>query len=127
MKRDITISWILLGILTLIAAFIFIWPLLWAISTSLKSEMEFLDTKNNCHSAKLIANKMKWGIEEKSVPPRSQKRFPPTRCSSLMKKIGNDRATIGIFESTESSDEIVTNEIPPLSVHTEFRRDTGGR
>ena len=46
MKRDITISWILLGILTLIAAFIFIWPLLWAISTSLKSEMEFLDSPN---------------------------------------------------------------------------------
>ena len=46
MKKDITISWILISLLTFITAFIFISPILWAISTSLKSETEFLDIKN---------------------------------------------------------------------------------
>jgi len=46
MKRDITISWILLGALTFITAYIFIFPLIWGWSTSLKSEMEFLDIDN---------------------------------------------------------------------------------
>lgn len=45
-KTDITISWILLGILTFITAFIFIFPMLWGVSTSLKSEVEFLDVLN---------------------------------------------------------------------------------
>ena len=36
-KTDITISWFLLGLLTLITAYIFIFPMLWGISTSLKS------------------------------------------------------------------------------------------
>ena len=52
MKKNITISWILLGILTLLAAFVFIWPILWAISTSLKSEMEFLDIPNWTYSTR---------------------------------------------------------------------------
>ena len=45
-KKDITISWFLLGFLTLITAYIFIFPMLWGISTSLKSEVEFLDVEN---------------------------------------------------------------------------------
>tara|TARA_B100001057_G_scaffold171693_1_gene172494 strand:+ start:3118 stop:3954 length:837 start_codon:yes stop_codon:yes gene_type:complete len=45
-KTDITISWFLLGFLTLITAYIFIFPMLWGISTSLKSEVEFLDVLN---------------------------------------------------------------------------------
>ena len=45
-KTDITISWFLLGLLTLITAYIFIFPMLWGISTSLKSEVEFLDVLN---------------------------------------------------------------------------------
>jgi len=45
-KTDFTISWFLLGILTLITAFVFIFPMLWGISTSLKSEVEFLDLIN---------------------------------------------------------------------------------
>ena len=28
---------------------------------------EFLDTKNNCHNAKLIANKIKWDVTEDQV------------------------------------------------------------
>ena len=46
MKRNITISWVLLAILTLLAAFVFISPILWTISTSFKSELEFLDIDN---------------------------------------------------------------------------------
>ena len=46
MKKNITISWILLGTLTFITAYIFIFPLIWGWSTSLKSEMEFLDIDN---------------------------------------------------------------------------------
>ena len=45
-KTDITISWFLLGLLTLITAYIFIFPMLWGISTSLKSEVEFLDVES---------------------------------------------------------------------------------
>jgi len=45
-KTDITISWFLLGLLTLITAYIFIFPMLWGISTSLKTEVEFLDVES---------------------------------------------------------------------------------
>ena len=54
-KTDITISWFLLGLLTLITAYIFIFPMLWGISTSLKSEVEFLDVES-------------WGIIPKISP-----------------------------------------------------------
>ena len=53
-KTDITISWFLLGLLTLITAYIFIFPMLWGISTSLKSEVEFLDVES-------------WGIIPKNI------------------------------------------------------------
>ena len=53
-KTDITISWFLLGLLTLITAYIFIFPMLWGISTSLKTEVEFLDVES-------------WGIIPKNI------------------------------------------------------------
>ena len=43
MKKNITISWILLTLLSIIFALIFIFPLYWALATSFKAETEVID------------------------------------------------------------------------------------
>ena len=43
MKKNITFSWILLTLLSIVFALIFIFPLYWALATSLKSEFEVIN------------------------------------------------------------------------------------
>jgi len=43
MKKNITFSWILLTLLSIVFALIFIFPLYWALATSLKSEVEVIN------------------------------------------------------------------------------------
>tara|TARA_B110000196_G_scaffold262273_1_gene234079 strand:+ start:1002 stop:1217 length:216 start_codon:yes stop_codon:yes gene_type:complete len=43
MKKNITISWVLLTLLSIIFALIFIFPLYWALATSFKAETEVID------------------------------------------------------------------------------------
>jgi multiple sugar transport system permease protein len=43
MKNNITFSWILLTLLSIVFALIFIFPLYWALATSLKSEVEVIN------------------------------------------------------------------------------------
>jgi uncharacterized protein (TIGR02147 family) len=66
---------------------------------------EFLDTKNNCHSAKLIANKMKWGIEEKQV----KEALDILKRLRLIKK-DPSKGYIKVNQALETMDDNVLNE-----------------
>ena len=52
---------------------------------------EFLDTKNNCHSAKLIADKLKGGVTEEDVKDLMCKAGQPV---SLETKVGDGEDTV---------------------------------